>query len=251
MKTNRFRKSVVVTMAAAVVAMLGACGFWLPPPRVRDGFGNFPDGWSRDAAQDSSTLDGSPTSDVTDPSDLGPDGGQPDSGNSDSSPLDIGMVCPAGQTACPGGCTNLTSDLMNCGACGVVCGAGQPCSGGCGPTNETCATAIVLTPWAVTSGTTCHAGMSLTTSACGSGHQVFFAVTGASTMGRAVSILLTGPVSLGLGPQTFGCGGFTSISDCEPSSTIAGSPASIPVGMTFYFAVTASTCADFTVMVHP
>jgi hypothetical protein len=43
-------------------------------------------------------------------------------------------ACPGGQTCCGTTCVNLTTDAMNCGACGTACSAGaQPgcCAGAC------------------------------------------------------------------------------------------------------------------------
>lgn len=39
-------------------------------------------------------------------------------------------LCPEGSTWCDGSCTNLAFDTQYCGGCGIVCGAGQTCSGG-------------------------------------------------------------------------------------------------------------------------
>ena len=38
--------------------------------------------------------------------------------------------CPAGSTACSGGCVDLTADAQNCGACGHSCAPGMVCQGG-------------------------------------------------------------------------------------------------------------------------
>lgn len=38
--------------------------------------------------------------------------------------------CPAGEEGCSGRCVDVLDDEANCGACGVVCGAGMRCSGG-------------------------------------------------------------------------------------------------------------------------
>jgi hypothetical protein len=43
------------------------------------------------------------------------------------------MECAPGMSTCSGRCVDLTSDPVNCGACGTVCSAGQFCSNGvCG-----------------------------------------------------------------------------------------------------------------------
>jgi hypothetical protein len=43
--------------------------------------------------------------------------------------------CEKGSTECDGACVRLTSDNLNCGACGTTCGGGQVCSAGsCGVT---------------------------------------------------------------------------------------------------------------------
>jgi hypothetical protein len=41
-----------------------------------------------------------------------------------------GFICPPEQFVAPPVCTNIYFDNLNCGACGVVCGEGQICSGG-------------------------------------------------------------------------------------------------------------------------
>ncbi len=52
---------------------------------------------------------------------------------SDGAPIDAGPPCATGQARCGGTCIPVTSDPMNCGACGVACGAGLGCFGGaCG-----------------------------------------------------------------------------------------------------------------------
>ena len=38
------------------------------------------------------------------------------------------LSCPAGENACPSGCTDLDTDESNCGACGATCGEGQTCT---------------------------------------------------------------------------------------------------------------------------
>ncbi|MFT5355208.1 MAG: hypothetical protein ACI9KE_002424 [Polyangiales bacterium] len=38
--------------------------------------------------------------------------------------------CPTGQAECDGRCLSLQANANNCGACGVTCGAGQPCVDG-------------------------------------------------------------------------------------------------------------------------
>lgn len=37
-------------------------------------------------------------------------------------------ACEGGQTCCGGECVDLSSDAMNCGACGIACGEGEKCS---------------------------------------------------------------------------------------------------------------------------
>jgi hypothetical protein len=64
-----------------------------------------------------------------------PDVGAPDVGEPDVGATDVGAPatdasqCPAGQTICPGGCVDLSTDARNCGTCGNACTGGQ-CSGG-------------------------------------------------------------------------------------------------------------------------
>jgi endoglucanase len=42
-----------------------------------------------------------------------------------------GSQCAVGTSACSGTCVNLSTDALNCGACGKACTAGQVCSGTC------------------------------------------------------------------------------------------------------------------------
>lgn len=54
-----------------------------------------------------------------------------------------GVVCPAGQACCAGACVNTRDDETNCGACGNVCTLPQTCGGSgtpgvCGCTPTTC-----------------------------------------------------------------------------------------------------------------
>jgi hypothetical protein len=41
-----------------------------------------------------------------------------------------GIACRQGLSSCNGGCSDLTVDIGNCGACGVACPSGQSCSSG-------------------------------------------------------------------------------------------------------------------------
>src|SRR5580692_11861199 len=41
-----------------------------------------------------------------------------------------GSSCVAGQTPCGDTCVDVTTDPMNCGACGIPCSKGQSCQGG-------------------------------------------------------------------------------------------------------------------------
>ncbi len=60
------------------------------------------------------------------------DGGSTDGGGFTVGAADAGRDagCPSGETACGTGCTNPSTDPMNCGACGTACAAEQICSGG-------------------------------------------------------------------------------------------------------------------------
>jgi hypothetical protein len=65
-------------------------------------------------------------------------GGGADAGPPDTAPPDTALPdatsCDAGETSCFGTCTNLSTDLANCGTCGRVCSGGQICfSGSCVP----------------------------------------------------------------------------------------------------------------------
>jgi len=61
-----------------------------------------------------------------------------------------GMVsCAPGLTACAGGCADLSLDALNCGSCGVQCGAG-PCSSGKCPAGKLCATELAISTPLVT-----------------------------------------------------------------------------------------------------
>jgi len=102
------------------------------------------------------TADGCETSIATAPTDCGACGLSCSVSNGAAGCTSGGCVvatCDTGFGDCDGsyatGCeANVTSDLANCGGCGVVCGAGDLCvRGGCypmGPTGETCADAIPL-----------------------------------------------------------------------------------------------------------
>lgn len=48
----------------------------------------------------------------------------------DDAPVDEGTSCPPGQTLCPGGCVDTSTNALNCGACGRACRSDQTCSGG-------------------------------------------------------------------------------------------------------------------------
>jgi hypothetical protein len=53
------------------------------------------------------------------------------------------LVCPNGQSACGGTCVDLTSNAMNCGACGNACTADRTCTNGvctinCAPGTVSC-----------------------------------------------------------------------------------------------------------------
>jgi len=53
------------------------------------------------------------------------------------------VICPAGQVACGGACTELAVDVGNCGACGVACGATDVCrAGACVPCSSVCSGAL-------------------------------------------------------------------------------------------------------------
>ncbi|MCE9576020.1 MAG: hypothetical protein K8W52_22905 [Deltaproteobacteria bacterium] len=41
-----------------------------------------------------------------------------------------GLSCPAGQSECSGACTDLSTNVNSCGACGRTCGAGEGCFNG-------------------------------------------------------------------------------------------------------------------------
>lgn len=41
-----------------------------------------------------------------------------------------GATCPTGTNLCSGACVDTTSDLSNCGACGIACSVGTTCVGG-------------------------------------------------------------------------------------------------------------------------
>jgi hypothetical protein len=40
----------------------------------------------------------------------------------------VGETCTGGEMMCPDGCTDLETDVLNCGECGLECSAGQTCS---------------------------------------------------------------------------------------------------------------------------
>jgi hypothetical protein len=63
-----------------------------------------------------------------------------------ATPTPAGVTCGAGQTDCSGVCKTVATDILNCGACGKVCGAGQLCQNGtcgCGAGLLTCNNACV------------------------------------------------------------------------------------------------------------
>jgi hypothetical protein len=40
------------------------------------------------------------------------------------------MACTANEKSCAGQCVNTLGDVLNCGACGIVCLPGERCAGG-------------------------------------------------------------------------------------------------------------------------
>ena len=64
----------------------------------------------------------------TDGADILPDGTDVPSDVGEEGDGDGG--CPAGETPCPGGCTDTDADPLNCGSCGNECATGEVCSGG-------------------------------------------------------------------------------------------------------------------------
>jgi hypothetical protein len=91
--------------------------------------------------------------------------------------------CSAGSTNCFGTCKNLSSDLQNCGACGVACAQGQVCTSGacvsptkaigtaCGQSSE-CASSHCVTGFccdtACTTGGSCGSNFYTSPSVCNS-----------------------------------------------------------------------------------
>jgi len=85
-------------------------------------------------------------------------------------------MCPTGQTLCSGMCVNPQSDPMNCGNCGVACGAGLQCvNSACscaalGATYQNCNGACIDTSMDEANcgacGTVCGAGQQCTAGVC-------------------------------------------------------------------------------------
>ncbi|MFN8665201.1 MAG: hypothetical protein U0075_25190 [Thermomicrobiales bacterium] len=76
------------------------------------------------------TPDSSPDDQVLAPGDT-----EPETGGSEPEPAS--PSCPEGQVECSGTCADLTTDSLNCGACGVVCGPDVACvSGACSEPSE-------------------------------------------------------------------------------------------------------------------
>jgi len=63
-------------------------------------------------------------------------------------------VCTFPNTQCGSTCTNLTTDLNNCGSCGNTCSTGQTCSSGTCSSNTTC-TGTRTNPFYLCSSNTC------------------------------------------------------------------------------------------------
>lgn len=77
----------------------------------------------------------------------------------DSSTIDAGPTCGAGQLACGGSCVNTEKDVNNCGACGKTCGSDEACEAGkcalhCPAGTSVCGTRCVVLD---TDGTNCGA----------------------------------------------------------------------------------------------
>jgi len=79
-------------------------------------------------------ADGYAMSDGTCRVDLGPDAGRPDAGQHDAGPMADALACTLPEVACLDGCTDVTGDPNNCGACGRTCSSGicqaSACVGG-------------------------------------------------------------------------------------------------------------------------
>jgi len=111
------------------------------------------------------------------------------------------LVCKDGEKDCDGRCVEVALDAANCGACGVVCGAGEACkAGGCTDCASACG-----------AGQTCEQGVCKAALyvACFTTDEVVGVSAALSRVGPAYDVD-DGPVSLAwLGDRLWAAHGFT------------------------------------------
>jgi hypothetical protein len=145
-------------------------------------------------------------------------------------------TCVVGQSSCPGGCTDTTSDPSNCGQCNVVCASGQEC------VNSVCA--ATATSCTGAGFAQCGSACIDTTSDpanCGSCGVVCSAgvCTGGTCAPCVAPMIVCGDTCVDPSSDSFNCGGcFQGCS--EGTLCLNGACTSCPPGSTYC----SGTCVD-------